>query len=689
MKLWLQVICFCTTVVCFSQQTEYVDFKSAKADISFNTQEKKVSGNITYTFDILKDVDSVFLDAKNFKEIKVRSSTIISQKYNGKKIVLEHDFKKGENYEVIIDFVSQPKKAMYFIGWDNEDHFDSTSTAFSETVDKKQIWTQGQGKYTSNWLPSIDDMNDKIEFDLSITFDSDYEVIANGNLKNNQIIDSTTTTWHYDMTKPMSSYLVALAIGKYIKRVEYSKSGIPIELYYYPDPDSYRDLKFEPTYRYTKQMFDFLEEEIGVPYPWQNYKQVPVKDFLYAGMENTGLTIFSDRYVIDSTAFVDRNYVNVNAHELAHQWFGNLVTETSGTHHWLQEGFATYYALLSEKEVFGDDYYNWQLYEYAQELIEQDKIGQSTSLLDPKSSSATFYKKGAWVLHLLREKAGGSAFKEAVKSYLLKHEFKNVETDDFISEVEKASGENWTDFVQNYFNDTKFFTNELKTWSKSFLRKQELIFENDKINCGFGFQKKKWVSCILDDWDTCLDEKSYQWRAYLVSEIVSKDTVFSNFELYKSVLRSKDLKARQALAQSLSEIPLELKENYESLLEDKSYVTIEVALMNLWRNFPEERSKYLNKTRYTIGFNDKNIRTLWLALALITEGYEDHLKPMFYKELLDYTNPNYHFEIRQNAFQYLNSINACNEVCERNLEDANKHHVWQFKKFASQLLKQE
>ena len=116
-------------------------------------------------------------------------------------------------------------------------------------------------------------------------------------------------------------------------------------------------------------MFDFLEEEIGVRYPWQNYKQVPVKDFLYAGMENTSATIFSDAFVVDSTAFVDKNYVNVNAHELAHQWFGDLVTETHGTHHWLQEGFATYYALLAEKDIFGDDYYYHKLYETSQQLV--------------------------------------------------------------------------------------------------------------------------------------------------------------------------------------------------------------------------------------------------------------------------------------------------------------------------------
>ena len=159
------------------------------------------------------------------------------------------------------------------------------------------------------------------------------------------------------MVNPISSYLVALAAGTYKKDIMTTASGVPIELYYYPRDSA----KVSATYRYTQQIFDFLEAEIMVPYPWQNYKEVPVKDFLYAGMENASATIFSDNLMVDDTAFIDRNFVNVNAHELAHQWFGDMVTETSGTHHWLQEGFATYYALLAEKSIFGEDYYYWQL----------------------------------------------------------------------------------------------------------------------------------------------------------------------------------------------------------------------------------------------------------------------------------------------------------------------------------------
>ncbi|MCF7560092.1 M1 family metallopeptidase [Sabulilitoribacter multivorans] len=661
MKYLVSLFFFCFALLGFSQQTEYVDFKRINASVNFDVSQSKVYGKFECTFEILKDVDSIYLDAvdmrymkmimfpKNKKADLLHRGEVVNN-CNDKKIWLVHDFKKGQEYGLrFFFFKNNPKKAMYFIDWEHENG-------------NKQIWTQGQGKYTSNWLPSIDDMNDKIEFDLSITFDKDYEVIANGKLLDKQINESTIT-WHYDMQQPMSSYLVALAIGKYDKKVAYSKSGIPLEMYYYPE-DS---LKFEPTYRYTKQIFDFLEEEIGVPYPWQNYKQVPVKDFLYAGMENTSCTIFADSYVIDSIAFVDKNYVNVNAHELAHQWFGNLVTETSGTHHWLQEGFATYYALLAEREVFGDDYYYWRLYEYAQELLEQDKAGGSTSLLDSKSSSTTFYKKGAWALHILREKVGDKAFKKAVKNYLLKYQFKNVETDDFINEVEKASGQDLSEFVENWLESDELNYGEMEEilYLNSISIKQYLQY-----NC-----KETPEVCKL----FLLGQNNSFYKARIVKDLGNN--------ISKSTFLIDDVKVRQAIAKTLTTIPSELKTDYESLLDDKSYITIEAALYNLWANFPQERHKYLNKTNGIQGFSDKNVRMLWLTLALVTEDFETENKKTYFDELIDYTSPKYGFESRINAFRYLSQIQSCNDACKENLQQATNHHNWQFSKFAKELLK--
>ncbi len=304
-----------------AQQTEIVNFLKIEAFIEPNATEKEVKAHFVATFEVLKQTDSIFMDAVNIstEEINTKNFSITAA---DTKLWFVGDFEKGKIYKADFWYSVKPKQTLYFFG--------------------NEIWTQGQGKYTSHWLPSIDDINDKIEFDLTIISSPDKMVISNGRLLKVERNDEKKY-WHFDMKEPMSSYLVAFAIGDYNKKELVSNSGIPIELYFKPS-DS---LKVEPTYRYSKQIFDFLETEIGVPYPWQNYKQVPVRDFLYAGMENTTATFFSEAFMVDSIGFNDRNYVNVNSHELAHQWFGNLITEKANEDHWLQEGFATYYALLA------------------------------------------------------------------------------------------------------------------------------------------------------------------------------------------------------------------------------------------------------------------------------------------------------------------------------------------------------
>ena len=164
------------------------------------------------------------------------------------------------------------------------------------------------------------------------------------------------------------------------------------------------------------------------------------------------------------------------------------------------------------------------------------------------------------------------------------------------------------------------------------------------------------------------------------------DSSVNRDDFIKGILSSKDLKIRQAVAVNLTEISSELKADYELLLNDKSYITVEKALFNLWLNFPQERHVYLNKTKGIQGFNDKNIRILWLTLALMTENFELENKQSYYKELINYTKPVYSFEIRQNAFLYLQEIRACNEACIENLKQATTHHSWQFSKFAKAML---
>ena len=637
----------------YGQQTEKVDFIRVEAIVKPVLKEKKVIVNASYSFKILKKCDSVYLNAVGIflmNEVADSDIEIISK---NKKIWLLSNFKANQTYTVSFKYEANPKKALYFL--DN------------------QIWTQGQGKYTSNWLPSIDDMNDKMEFDISYVIPSDQAIVANGTLISVSKMD-TYTQWDFDMENPMSSYLVAFAVGDFSKKTITSSSGVPIELYY-PTNDS---LSLEPTYRYSKRIFDFIENEIGVDYPWQNYKQVPLKDFLYAGMENTSATFFSEAFIVDSIGFVDRNYVNVNAHELAHQWFGNLVTEISGTHHWLHEGFASYYALLAEKEIFGEDYYYWKLYQSAEQLKSLSEEGKGEALNNSKASSLTFYEKGAWALHILREKVGDAAFKKGIKNYILKYQFKNVTINDFISEVETAFGQSLEGYQKDWILQSAFKSEQ----AFQSLMKSSFINKYFKISALRGTP----ISLKMSKLDKALNFPNDFIGQEVIYQLEGEPLTIT-LPLYKKAFNSNNVYVRQAIALAMPKIPKELKSEYESLLNDNSYLTQETALGNLWVNFPAEKSKYLDKMDGVIGFQDKNIRQFWLFVALITEDYQPDNKEAFLNELKEYTSSNYGYAIREIAFEYIGYLNLWDHDSLINLIDAGQHHYWRFRDFSRNILK--
>ncbi|MBA9074860.1 aminopeptidase N [Flavobacterium gossypii] len=637
----------------FSQQLQKVDFKTLNATLSLDAANKKIAGKTTYVFEVLSTIDTIRIDAKNmsFSNLKINNNTV-EFKNSGKELLLFKGFKKGKN-TLTFEYEATPKQTLYFIG----------------EKENLQIWTQGQGKYTSYWLPSFDDVNEKVIFGLTISFDKDFTVLSNGKLKKVADVNQAQKQWEYQMEKPMSSYLAMLAIGKFAKQTETTASGTPLEMYLSQEDAS----KFEYTYKYSKTIFDFFESEIGVKYPWGIYRQVPVKDFLYGGMENTTSTIFSQDYVVDEIGFNDRNYINVNAHELAHQWFGDLITATSGKHHWLQEGFATYYALLAEKELFGEDHFNWEMYEIAERLQQASKT-DTIPLMNEKASALTFYQKGAWALHVLRENVGANNFNKAVKKYLEKYAFKNVNTADFLAEINAVS---------KY--DTKKF--------------QEIWLEKSgfEVTEALGIlQKNKFIKNYLDV--LSLAEKPLAEKQQVFEETLKSDAYYpikeeilfqlqsldfpEKLPFIQIAIQSKDIKVRQAVAKTLNKFPAEFLPDFETFLDDNSYVTKEIALNVLWSQFPDNRTKYLDKSRNWIGMNDKNLRILWLTMALATKDFEPENKLGYYDELLGYASPNYESSIRQNALINLLYINPNDTNVLRMLVNPLTHHKWQFSKFA-------
>ncbi len=652
------IVCFFCVTPFLAQPKLKPDATHIKAQITLDTISKSVQGRVGILFNATKASDTLVIDARNMtlKELKVNNSQV-PFKYDNKQIrINSNSFRDGAN-QLTFSYHAMPKKALYFVGWDNQA--------------PNEIWTQGQGKYTSNWLPSFDDENEKVIFELTIAFNSNYQVLSNGVLTNKQTTNNLTT-WTYAMNHPMSSYLLALVVGDYEFINEKSASGVPLYNYYHKQDSSF----VEPTFRYSKRIFDTLENEIGIAFPWEIYRQVPVHDFMYAGMENTTLTIFSDTYLRPAQDFDFSNYVNVNAHELAHQWFGDMVTAASGTHHWLQEGFATYYALLAEKAIFGADYFYKQLFNYVEELKTQEQSVLGSKLLDPKASSITFYKKGAWALHVLRDYVGDKAFKTAVKDYLGNNAFKNASTKDFLASVNKVTPKNLDKFI--------------KQWLQSDLLPQAQIDEYLKANS----ITKEWLSIKaafsiidLNKSDSCQELRiDFENRSDKVFWLNNLPECVCDFDYYLDyALKVEDHQLLLAALNRVNTLNTKNTAVLKSNLLDYPTVIKERLLVLLYQSNTDLRQELLYKTASIKGRGMHTFRILWLVLSMNIETNPDNLQTL-YKELINYSSAAYHPEVRQLAFEYLSYMNLVNEEVKSNLMAASNHYNWRFKSFAKKML---
>jgi aminopeptidase N len=514
-------------------------------------------------------------------------------------------------------------------------------------------------------------MGEKVEFDLSVLFETGYQVVANGILAE-KLVEGPLTRWVFDMDHPMSSYLLAFAIGRFDDVSWESASGIPLTGYY---PTGASD-KARWTYRYTRELFEYLEKEIGIPYPWGDYKQVPVRDFLYAGMENTGATFFSDRYLVDSLGYNDGNYINVNAHELAHQWFGNLVTETDAAQHWLHEGFATYYAYQAESHLFGTDQMYWKLYDSARALEQMDTAGRGESLLDPGAGSLTFYEKGAWGLCLLVEEVGEGSFRQGVKDFLQEHSFGNARVDDLLHAVGKASGMSLAGFRKTWLESSDFpaeiALGYLKRKSES-VKEYLRLLEEERDGATVGEPE------VIKAWQK---HNSPEYRAHLLDAFRS---VLSNAFLEK-VCREGSLPVQKAFLKKVETLEGWMIPMVEKWLDAPSYDLREAALFRLWMAVPPNRGHYLDWVLQNGSLTRMRLQQLWWGLALFTEGYGDtEAKQAYLNHLQATTSEAYGWEDRENAFTMLHQVGALGPENLRDLMQATEHHSWQFKKFARNL----
>ena len=429
------------------ERNRNIDVTHMLVDVSFNPKKKQVFGVVTHTFSSLQNaIDTIFFDAPGIKINKVWLDTKeveFSTNADGLivKTNLKNDYKK--NHVLKIDYFATPAKGIYFIGW-NVPQIEEPAH-----MTRRQIWTQGQGIDNRHWIPMIDDRGDKYVTETKISFESEYNVLSNGNLQGKSIDpkDKNKTIWHYKMPKQHSGYLLMLAIDQYAVKSTKTKRGTPINFWYYPEHPE----RVQPTNLYSEKIIEFLEDETGIPYAWGSYSQVMVQDFLYGAMENTSATIFGDFFWVDKRSFLDKNYIGVNAHEATHQWFGDLITGRHDGEQWLQESFATFYPGLFNGYAISNDEMLWY---FRSNMLSALAAGKQNSLpvRHSASGSSRHYPKGASVLYMLLHLLGQDNFKRSIQLYLQRHSFGTVETWDLQKAIIDATGINMDWFFDQWIH---------------------------------------------------------------------------------------------------------------------------------------------------------------------------------------------------------------------------------------------
>ncbi|MEO1129611.1 MAG: M1 family aminopeptidase [Planctomycetota bacterium] len=336
-----------------------------------------------------------------------------------------------------------------------------------------QIHTQGQPETNSYWFPCRDFPNERCGTSLVVTAPEGYQVSSNGRLADVTTLSRSVRgedgrpesrmfdryTWVQD--KQHVAYLVTLVIGKFeIIRISSPDAAVPMDVWV---PEGWGE-KARQTYRHTERMLEVFEQRFDEPYPWDRYDQLVVWNFGAGGMENTAATTMYDTAALDEIALRDADLDGLISHELAHQWFGDLLTCNTWAHIWLNEGWATYStALWYEARDGYTDGYQRRMHGTMRSLARRDQLEPETTNFRPAMVSTVYqhpwdvfrrisnpYPKGASVLHMLRMELGERVFFEGVAAYIDRFRDDTVETDQFRRELERVSNRSLERFFEQW-----------------------------------------------------------------------------------------------------------------------------------------------------------------------------------------------------------------------------------------------
>ncbi len=413
------------------------DVQHYRIDLRFDVEKGLVFGSTSIIIKSLRNnLNHISLDAREFDVnallLNGQAVDTFTVTQNSIDIQLGKRFNRDSSFQVTVSYQCQPERGLYF------------SRPGSANPDQSlQVWSQGEGQDNHFWFPCYDAPNDKATMEMSVEVDSGLTAVSNGVLAG-QIERHGKNIFYYRFDQPTPAYLISLIVGKYV-RYEQKYKNIPVEYFVYP---RYTKEDVLRSFGRTPDMLAFFSQYTGFDYPYPKYAQTLISDFMYSGMENISATTLTDRTMHDKRAHLDFESDGLMAHELAHQWFGDLVTCRDWDDTWLNEGFATYFTDLYYERWKGEKEFRYRVWRRDQSRVIRAEM-QKPRMLSAKHPWGV-YIKGASVLHMLRTYLGDDLFRVGVKIYLRRHAFGNAETSDLRQALEDASGYNLYNFFQQW-----------------------------------------------------------------------------------------------------------------------------------------------------------------------------------------------------------------------------------------------
>jgi len=482
------------TIVLSAQDSKYQaerekinNLVHTKLKVDFNFEKSQLNGEawITMTPHFYA-VNKVVLDAKSFNihEVKVNDKKA-GYNYSENELTIELDktYKKGEEYTVYIKYTAKPEevtqkgsenikdaKGLYFIDPKEEDPDKPT-----------QIWTQGETESNSCWFPTIDSPNQKTTQEIYMTVPDKYVTLSNGTLKSQTKNANGTRTDYWKMDQKHAPYLVFMGVGEF-SVVKDTWNGL--EVNYYVEPEYAPEAK--AIFGNTPEMITFYSNLTGIPYPWDKYSQIVVRDYVSGAMENTTAVVHAEDAQQKKGQLIDNNeWESTIAHELFHHWFGDLVTAESWANLTVNESFATYSVYLWFAHKYGKDKADANMYSDVQTYMtsqSEDKDLVRFYYLDREDMFDTVsYHKGNAILHMLRDVIGDEAFFQGMNIFLTEHKYGTAEAQDLRLAFEKVSGKdlNW------FFNQWYYGNGHIKmavTYDYNTINKTVTVNINQKGN---------------------------------------------------------------------------------------------------------------------------------------------------------------------------------------------------------------